>query len=234
VNFSERRFSLWGENNQQSAENGLPLLYMGLGQVRDLRRKSVKRIVAERKREPFMSLRDLLARVPLQTKEALHLVQCGALDGLGESRAAMVVEVQGVARAGSAAQMAFDFVGKTAVPPETLAEQLQWETYILGWPISVNPIATAADQTADDMPIHYLPRLLDQRTTTAGVRLPGWTGGSGFFLGDGTNFVIARLDKRAESRGNIKPWQPLRLSGFWRQDEWGGGFFAADVVEILI
>jgi len=169
----------------------------------------------------------------LQTKEVMHLVQCGALDGLGESRAAMLAEAEGVARAGSAAQMAFDFVGETAVSAESLSDRLAWETHILGWPVSANPVELVKDETADDAPLRYLPRLLNQQTTIAGVRLPGWTGGSGFFVADGNDFVIARLDKRVQIGSKIRSWQPMRLSGFWRQDEWGGGFFAAGAVKLL-
>ncbi|MCP5101711.1 MAG: DNA polymerase III subunit alpha, partial [Chloroflexi bacterium] len=146
VNFSERKFTLvYADeeiiNSQQSTINGQQssIFYMGLGQVRDLRRKSVQRIVAERANGAFTSLRDLLARVALQKKEVIHLVKCGALDGLGESRATMLAEAEGVARAGSALQMSFGFGGETAVSPETITDQLAWETHILGMPMSANP-----------------------------------------------------------------------------------------------
>ena len=244
VNFSERKFSLLQEgelsivNGQLSIVNESPIpnpqspiLFMGLGQVRDLRRKSVLAIVAEREKRPFSDLRDLLGRVTLQKKEVVHLVQCGALDGLGDSRAAMLDEAGGVARAGSAAQMAFDFGEKTAVSTESLAERLAWETHILGWPVSANPIERVSSETSDDVPIRYLPRLLNQKTTIAGVRLPGWTGGSGFFVGDSDSFVIARLNKRLTGDVKVKNWEPTRFSGIWRQDEWGGGWFAAEQIE---
>ncbi|KAA3656911.1 MAG: hypothetical protein DWQ04_29700 [Chloroflexi bacterium] len=245
VNFSSRKFSLI--NKKQKTENGKrktrgqpsipnpqsPILFMGLGQVRDLRRKSVQGILVAREKRPFSDLRDLLGRVGLQKKEVMHLVQCGALDGLGESRAAMLAEAGGVARAGSAAQMAFDFGGETAVLPEMLADRLDWETHILGWPVSANPIELVKDKMADDVPLRYVSRLLNQKTTVAGVRLPGWTGGSGFFVGDGDSFVIARLDKRLTADVKVKTWQPVRLGGVWRQDEWGGGWFMVDKVEQL-
>ncbi|MEJ2750036.1 MAG: hypothetical protein P8183_19335, partial [Anaerolineae bacterium] len=87
VNFSGRKMTLTQQstdNNQQSTINNpppaassqQPILWLGLGQVRNLRRQSMKGIVAER---PFANLRDLLSRVPLQTKEINHLIQCGAL-----------------------------------------------------------------------------------------------------------------------------------------------------------
>ena len=85
VNSSGRRFTLTWEGERA-------ILWMGLGQVRDLRRGAVRAIVTKRKRRPFVGLRDLLQRMSLQSKEVTHLIQCGALDGLGASRAALMAE----------------------------------------------------------------------------------------------------------------------------------------------
>jgi len=137
-----------------------------------------------------------------------------------------------VERAGSARQMAFDLGLKTAVQKETLAEHLAWETAVLGWPVSANPLAVVACQTEDDLPLRYLPRMRNQKTTVAGVRLPGWTGGRGFYFGDGKSFEIARLAKTF-NKSKIKSWQPYRLTGFWREDAWGGGWFEIVAVEPL-
>ncbi|MCP5099532.1 MAG: hypothetical protein GY943_28595, partial [Chloroflexi bacterium] len=138
---------------------------------------------------------------------------------------------EGVARAGSALQMSFGFGGETAVSPETITDQLAWETHILGMPMSANPIAALSDETVDDVPLRFVYRLLNQKTTIVGTRLPGWTGGRGFFFGDGDDYLIVRLDKRATETGKIKPWQSMRLIGRWRQDEWGGGWFDAEAIE---
>jgi DNA polymerase III subunit alpha len=241
INHSRRKFTLVyleavTTNNQQAPidKRQSSMLFMGLSQVRDLRRKSVKKIVAERENGLFKSVRDLLARVPLQKKEMVHLVQCGALHGLGEGRAAMLAEAEGVARAGSALQMSLGFDEKTAVSPETLPQQLAWETHILGQPMSANPIAAHEVETADDVPLRFVYRLLNQKTTIVGVRLPGWTGGRGFFFGDGDDYLIARLDKSGGESSKIKPWQPIRLTGRWRLDEWGGGWFAVEAWHNLV
>jgi DNA polymerase III subunit alpha len=130
VNASGRRFTL-------TKEDGVPTLWMGLGRVRDLRRNAIRAILRERRSS---SVRDLAVRVPLQEKELRHLIQCGALDGLGASRAAMLAEAGEMARAGSALQMAFAF-GAPDVPAETPAERLTWEQRILGQPVSVHPLA---------------------------------------------------------------------------------------------
>ena len=240
INFSGRKFTLtMTELAEQRAEiekpalsSPQPILWMGLGQVRSLRRSAVRAIVAARIERPFESLRDLLNRVQLQKKEVIHLIQCGALTGLGDSRAVLLDEAMAVSVAGNAGQMAFDFGVETAVQPETLAEQLAWETAVLGWPVSANPAKVVQDQTQDDVPIRFLPRLQNQKTTVAGVRLPGWTGGKGFYFGDGDSFEIARLDKSFTKKHKVTAWIPYRLTGYWRQDEWGGGWF--DVVALAL
>lgn len=215
-------------------------LWMGLGQVRDLRQETIRGVLAER---PFSSLRDLLARVPMQTKEITHLIQCGALDGLSaqtsevlktsevstDSRAALLAELESVTRAGNALQLGFDFGERTAVPAETLAQRFEWEQRLLGLPVSVQPLdLVAKEETADDVPLRFLHRLRNQPTTIAAYRLPGWTGDRGFFMSDGHDFVIVQM-----KRAKVPLWESLRLSGVWREDEWGNGRFEASQLTLL-
>jgi DNA polymerase III subunit alpha len=223
VNHSGRRFRL---------EDGSlgPVLWMGLGQVRDLRRESVRSIIAGRRERPFAGLRDLLARVALQPKEVQHLIQCGALDGLpaaepaaGEapSRAALLEEAAEIRRAGSALQMAFDFAARPAVPAETPARRLAWEQHLLGHPLSVHPLEVVSERLAElvpeRMPLARLPETAGRLVAVAGVRLPGWPGGQGFFLGDAETFLVARGQRGAE---NPPAWKPLWLRGRWQCDDW--------------
>ena len=101
INASHRAFSLTygyppgiGKQNDNVHDAGLlPILWMGLGQVRDLRKRSVQNIVSERKNGPYSSLAEFLARVSLQEKEIRHLIQCGALDRLGISRSKMLADL---------------------------------------------------------------------------------------------------------------------------------------------
>jgi hypothetical protein len=190
---------------------------MGLGQVRDLRRVSIRAIGAQRQQQPFADLRDLLQRVPLQHKEITHLLQCGALDGLGESRAALLAEAREIQQAGSALQMTFDFA-RPKVTPESPAQRLAWERHVLGQPISVHPLDLVREQLPEYLPLRTLPEQLGRRVWTAGVRLPGWTGGPGFFLGDGEAFVVAHGNPSTKAP---PPWQPLLVRGLWLGDEWG-------------
>jgi hypothetical protein len=203
---------------------------MGLGQVRDLRRASVRALVAERERRPFDGLRDLLQRVPLQPKEVAHLVQCGALDGLGESRAALLAEAEEIDQAGSALQMTFAFA-QPEVEAESAAQRLAWEQHLLGQPVSVHPLEVADLAAVDPpgpLPLRRLEEVPGQRVTVAGVRLPGWSGGQGFYLGDGETFVVARSDP---ARPAPAPWQPVVVRGRWLDDEWRGSWLQVEEME---
>jgi DNA polymerase III alpha subunit len=74
VNYSQRQFSV-------SDHAGEAELYMGLDQVRELTRRTQKRILKER---PFNSLADFLTRVDPRPMEAENLIHVGAFEGLGE------------------------------------------------------------------------------------------------------------------------------------------------------
>jgi DNA-directed DNA polymerase III PolC len=210
VNHSNRRFTLeW--------DGALGVLWMGLGQVRDLRGSCVRSIIAERRRAPFTNLRDLMRRVPLQHKEIVHLIQCGALDGLGDSRNAMLAEAKDVLQAGSALQMAFSF-GRPQIERESPAQRLAWEKHLLGRPVSVHPIKVEVDALSAHLSLHQLDDHPGKRVTVAGVRLPGWTGGRGFYLDDGERYIVA---KTGPSHRSPPAWQPVLVNGRWLGDEWG-------------
>jgi DNA polymerase III alpha subunit len=224
VNHSRPRFSLGWEGEGA-------VLWMGLGQVRDLRRSSVRRIVAGRLRpqedqpQPYADLRDLQRRVPLQRKEVVHLIQCGALDGLGESRAALLAQAEEIEQAGSALQMTFDFV-RPQIPPETPAQRLAWERHLLGQPVSVHPLEVV--DVGDRLPLRRLPEHTGQRVTVAGVRLPSWSGGQGFYLGDEETFVVARGGPAFQAP---PPWAPVVVQGRWVDDEWRGSWLQVEGLE---
>jgi hypothetical protein len=158
----------------------------------------------------------------VQTKEVQHLIQCGALDGLGENRTALLVEAEEICRAGSARQMAFSFA-RPIVPAETQAQRMAWEQQVLGQPVSVHPLQLVATRLPKHVRLGSLPERPVARVTIAGVRLPGWTGGRGFFLGDGDTFIEVQ-----GKDSHPRPWQPLVLRGRWRTDEWGSFWFQAD------
>jgi DNA-directed DNA polymerase III PolC len=234
INHSNRSFTLtYTTVNQPPAPSPpSPVLHMGLGQVRALRRRSVRQIIAARQERPFASQQDLAERVPLQSKEMRNLIQCGALDGLGENRAEMLAAAEVTGRAGSTKQMSFDFARAPAVAESTV-ERFEWERRLLGQPVSVHPL-----ELVNDLPkTQPLAELADpgrsrsrQLVIVAGTRLPGWTGGPGFFLGDGRDFIIVQGDEGLEKP---EPWLPLLLRGRWRVDEWGSGWLQVEAMRLL-
>jgi DNA-directed DNA polymerase III PolC len=219
VNHSNVRFTLSWESGPGGE---VACLWMGLDAVRDLRKSTIDDIIRERGQRPFQSLRDLLGRVDFQTKELIHLIQCGGLDDFGESRAALLAEAEGIRRGGTERQMAFSFATRQA-EPETAQEAMSWEMQILGYPISVHPLDLVKD-LPEHVPLSRLSDFVGELLSTVGVRLPGWTGGDGFFFGDGDSFIVARLDK---GQPQPKVWQPLLLQGRWIGDGMGTFWFNA-------
>ncbi|MBN1246731.1 MAG: DNA polymerase III subunit alpha [Anaerolineae bacterium] len=215
-----------------------PILWLGLGLVRDLRRDAIAGIVRARRRGgPYTSLRDLLLRVPLQPKEITHLIQCGALDGLepqartpaaGQgpphrglaNRPAMLSEARTVATAGNARQLAFEFAAGYA-PPASLSQHLAWERHLLGYPLAALRLALPAlkAQRPDTTPIAALPRTRGPVVVT-GVRLPGWHR-DGYALWDGGDWCWTEIPKGAKAPPT---WEPVQVRGHWRQDRWGIGW----------
>jgi DNA polymerase III alpha subunit len=202
---------------------------MGLGQVRDLRRSSERAIIAERQKAPIRGLRDLMRRINLQQKEVVHLIQCGALDDLGDSRNAMLAEAKDILQAGSALQMAFDF-DRPKVEGESPTQRLAWEQHLLGRPVSIHPIQVEVSSIPDHLSLHELDKHQGERVVVAGVRLPSWTGGQGFYLDDGERYIIAKTDASLRSPA---PWQPVIVRGRWLGDEWGMFRFHVDTIEEL-
>jgi hypothetical protein len=222
--------------------------------VRDLRQAAIESIVRERARAPFASLPDLVARVDLQAKELRNLIQCGALDGLGasadvpfQSRAALlaVAETQpraSKARAAGVMQLAFTF-DEPGAPAESAAQRAAWESAVLGLPLtalrdppSLLPLSEAGG--APVVPEHVSLEVLlgsanpavASRQPVIGLRLPGWTGGPGFFLWDGHTLVTARQPRVAKAPA---PWQLLLVRGHRRGDDWGSFWLEIDELRPL-
>ncbi len=73
INHAQGQFSV-------TYPKGVPTLYMGLNQVRELTRRTQNRILENR---PFHTMEDFLMRVDPRPKEAEYLAQVGALAGFG-------------------------------------------------------------------------------------------------------------------------------------------------------
>ncbi len=126
INHSQRRFSV-------AYPDGETVLFMGLGQIRDVTRATIKRIIQMR---PFHSFEDFLARVDPRPKEARHLVMCGACDGLGPRPALLQRLKQGGWRGG---QLSL-FQSLDAIADWSLADQVKAEERLLGTGVSAHPL----------------------------------------------------------------------------------------------
>ncbi len=80
VNYAGESFSVVTPLDETRPGPPQKALYMGLGQVRDLTRRTLSRILANR---PFHSLEDFLARAAPRPQEAENLARVGALQGFG-------------------------------------------------------------------------------------------------------------------------------------------------------
>ena len=225
VNHSRSQFVLaWEKGSGKEPGARQAVLWMGLGQVRDVRRASVAAILAERRKRSFSSATDLLNRVPLARKEWTHLIQAGALDGLGDSRAALLAEASTLHEGGDGGQLAFLFVAQT-VAAEDATQRLTWETRLLGLPVSEHPLATVARGKLPMLTLGDLTRQPGASVTVAGTRLPGYTGGKGWFCGDEQNYVVAIPPK---GMTNPRPWRPITLRGRWCIDQWGDSWLQVE------
>ena len=220
INHSGARFTL-------AFEKGRPVLWQGLNAVRDLRRSSIEAILAHR---PYKSLRDLLIRVPLQRREAEHLIRCGALDGLASHRNEMLAQLP-TSRT-SVQQLAFDFF-TPQVAPETPAQRLAWETHILGMPMSLHPLALVRSSLPSGLiRLGTFPHRPGERLRAACVRLPGWTGDGGYFLSDEKDFLLAIPEDEDATPPPV--WEPMMVVGRWRTDDWGRAWLAVERIQALL
>lgn len=179
INCGRRQFSV-------IYPEGQPTLVMGLGQVRDLTRRTQKRILAKR---PFLSLNDFLTRVDPRPKEALNLIKVGGLSGLGSS-ADLAEQVE---RGGWRYQQPSLF-GETAVEEDDsweLTDRVAAQEQILGVGVDAHPLELVAGAVAKAGAITTL-EALDQHEQT--VRVAGVRQTLQRFNQEGQAFYILELE----------------------------------------
>ena len=232
VNHSRRRFEL------EPGPDGRPVLWMGLGQVRELTHRTMAAILEARREGRFASLDDLLQRAHPRLMETENLVKAGALDGLGAGRRALLDQLKG-RMPGAPLQLALPLVWGEASPPGdfTQVELLALEIEMLGWPVSAHPLAPFAQETAARGAIRSdsLPRHEGERVTVAGARLSLWGEGRGrILLGDEAGMFALRLPPGRRLRlGPLGKLGPYRARGRVQVDRAGDVEVVAEAVEPL-
>jgi DNA-directed DNA polymerase III PolC len=168
INHSGHQFEL------AHGPDGHAVLWMGLGQVRELTRKSEAAILQARQEQPFESLNDLVQRANPRLSEAENLVKAGALDEMGAGRKALLAELEGL-MPGAPLQLALPWA---EAPQEdfTQVEKLVLESEMLGWPVSAHPLAPFARQLVAQgvVPSDQLSEYVGKTVTVAGVRMDLW------------------------------------------------------------
>jgi DNA-directed DNA polymerase III PolC len=162
VNHSETEFTLEPPRT----------LWMGLGQVRELTRATIRAI---RARRPFASFDDFLTRVQPLTIEALNLVKAGAFAGLGDAAALLARLEREPWHGRHTAQLAMLAIDAPAAPPVPLglAERAAFEREVLGMLVSVHPLELAGEALAGQARVRSdaLADRAGQVVTLAGVGL---------------------------------------------------------------
>lgn len=132
-------------------------LRVGLGWIRQLSRKSIARILEQRRMKPFSSLEDFYRRTALSVPELDHLIRCGALDCFGQSRPQLRWQLDLLTEAKSktkhhADEALFSQIDEDETQPRrrkplpsihdiSLDEKMAWELDVLGFTITMHPIA---------------------------------------------------------------------------------------------
>jgi DNA polymerase III alpha subunit len=151
-------------------------------QVRNLKRRTTGRLVEAREAGPFRSLEDFCQRVRPSIDEARHLVLCGAMDGLGPSRPAMLWQIDaafGRLSGGRGEGDASPLFDAAAAPPEAppplgeypTAQRMALEEAVLGLTAADHPLVAFESALAGRKltPAAELHRHIGRKVSVAGL-----------------------------------------------------------------
>jgi DNA polymerase-3 subunit alpha/error-prone DNA polymerase len=154
---------------------------VGLLSIKGLGADTRERIVTQRRRQPYSSLRDFLERVRPAEDEARSLINCGALDALnpGGNRVSLLWELAcwlKSKRPKTAAQSLFDRSDtaghcRPPLPAGNERERLRREFSVLGFLCDRHPMELFAEKLQKRRTVKAvdLPRFIGRQ-----VRLAGW------------------------------------------------------------
>jgi DNA polymerase III alpha subunit len=177
---------------------------MGLDQVRDLTRRTQRRIIRCR---PFTSLEDFLTRVDPQRKEAENLIKVGALDGLGDIPELLArLDIGGWSYG---QPPLFNLEIASDDPEWDLARRVEAQISILNASVDAHPLelyTDALEEIKSQTTIEALS-MLEQTVSVAGLRLTTQR----FYAHQGEPYHILELE-------DLQGVLPVHLSPtFYRQ-----------------
>jgi DNA polymerase-3 subunit alpha len=145
---------------------GLPVLFMGLNQVRDLTRRTKERITKNR---PYKSLPDFLARADPRPVEASNLARAGALEGFG-SIPALLDQLE--RRNWRGGQLPLFEMDDSKIEDWSLEQKADAQQALLGVSIVAHPLELHAKEIADADALTTVDAAarLGERVRVAGMR----------------------------------------------------------------
>jgi len=159
VNYSRHQFTV-----QTMIGTEERVLFMGLGQVKELTQRSIGRIIQF---APFTSLDDFLSRVDPRMQEAEHLTKIGALDGFGKIPAILNrLQTGGWQRD----QMSLFSWSDTSAEDWTLPQKVDAQLEILGVSLEAHPLELVQEKITGAISSIDAVERIGRRVTVAGVR----------------------------------------------------------------
>jgi DNA polymerase III alpha subunit len=219
INHSKQQFST-------NYPEGIPTLYMGLDQVRDLSRATQRRILTER---PFNSFDDFLTQVDPRPKEAANLIRVGALTGLGSIPELLAQTKAGGWRLGQ--PRLFDLTFNEEPDEEwDLCRRVEEQIKILGIGVDAHPTDLVKDQidAIGAVTTNEAGEMLDSVVRVTGIRQTiqrfHTSGGSAYYileLDDPSGVLSVRLSEPIYNkyRGALSSWDPFFVEGLIIQDD---------------
>jgi len=159
VNYAQREFSV-------KVLDEIPVLFMGLDQVRELTQRTQNAILRNR---PFSSLADFLGKVDPRPIEAENLVKVGALEDLGR----IPVLLKQLERGGwKGGQLSLFSVEERGDEDWSLAQKVTAEEEILGTGVIAHPLELVEKQIAEAGALNTVDAAskLEQHVRVAGMR----------------------------------------------------------------
>ena len=151
-----------------------------LTRVKVLSERTRSSLLREREHEPFTSIQDFFRRVVPSGEEMESMIRVGGFDEFGETRTRQFWQAQVLANSyGDARQPGqgwllpppgMDRLPQVPLREPTLQEQLQWETELLGFPVSGHPLELYADVAWDTYcPVNRLGDHPCEQVVTCGL-----------------------------------------------------------------
>ncbi|OGO34905.1 MAG: hypothetical protein A2Z16_06685, partial [Chloroflexi bacterium RBG_16_54_18] len=159
VNYAQHEFSV-------SYQQGKPVLFMGLDQIRDLSNRTQKRILRER---PFRSFEDFLTRTDPRIQEAENLVKVEALEGMGTIPALLGRLSLGGWQGG---QLSLFGAPDTGAEDFSIAEKARAQEEILGASVIAHKLELFTDQISESKALTTVEAVarIGQQVRVAGIR----------------------------------------------------------------